>query len=54
MIEDIFEDRDLPILYGFPSGHRGSEELNITLPLGVQVTLDADNRCVYVEEPAVS
>ena len=54
MIDDIFEDRDLPILYGFPSGHRGSAELNVTLPLGIRVTLDADNRCVYLEEPAVS
>ncbi len=54
IIDDVFERRNIPILYGFPSGHSGNEGLNITLPLGAEITLDADSKTICVEEPAVS
>jgi muramoyltetrapeptide carboxypeptidase len=40
-----------PILYGLPSGHTESGAL--TLPFGVEVTLDADGRYLDLEEAAV-
>lgn len=39
-INDILRDVKVPMIYGFPSGHRAHGEINITLPLGVSVTLD--------------
>ncbi len=53
VLSDILGDMDIPIIYGFPSGHRIAGELNITLPLGVSVTIDADKRKVIINEPAV-
>jgi len=53
VLRNILGEIDIPVVYGFPSGHRRSGELNITLPLGLSVTVDADNRKVIVNEPAV-
>ncbi|MBN2097034.1 MAG: LD-carboxypeptidase [Candidatus Omnitrophica bacterium] len=54
ILNDILPDLDVPIIYGFPSGHRGREEMDITLPFGVSVTLDANVPKLIVNEPAVS
>ena len=54
VLDDMLHDVNIPIIYGFPSGHRQAGELNITLPFGVSVTLDADNKKVVFNEPAVS
>ena len=56
ILNDILYDIKVPILYGFPSGHskRGiKREANITLPFGVCVTIDANNSCLIINEPAV-
>ncbi|MBN3041038.1 MAG: LD-carboxypeptidase [Candidatus Omnitrophica bacterium] len=54
LIEKILKGYDIPILYGFPSGHlqlRGG--LNVTLPLGVMVTVNADELSLNLDESAV-
>jgi muramoyltetrapeptide carboxypeptidase len=53
VLNDMLQDVNIPIIYGFPSGHREAGQPNITLPFGVSVTLDADNRKVIFNEPAV-
>lgn len=45
------EEYSFPILYGLPSGH--TESGSLTLPFGVQVTLNADDRYLELEEGAV-
>ena len=45
------EEYSFPVLYGLPSGH--TESGFITLPFGVQVTLDAEQQYIEVEESAV-
>lgn len=50
IIKDIFRDFSFPLIYNFPSGHGGN---NHALPLGVQVTLDADRGRLIIEEGAV-
>lgn len=56
-IEDIMNDSlrdiDVPIVYGFPSGHRRPGHINITLALGVPVTLDADKPALSINGAAV-
>jgi muramoyltetrapeptide carboxypeptidase len=42
VIDDVFAGMDIPVIYGFPSGHQGKDGLNITIPFGITVTLDAD------------
>lgn len=54
ILKDILHDVDVPIIYGFPSGHRAQGELNVTLPLGISVTVDANTPRLIVNEPAVS
>jgi muramoyltetrapeptide carboxypeptidase len=51
IIIDILSEFQFPILYGLPSGHAQSNSL--TLPMGVQVTLDCDRQCLVLEEGAV-
>lgn len=54
LIEKLFKGRDIPVLYGFPSGHlrlRGG--LHVTLPLGLPVTINADKLSLTVAESAV-
>jgi muramoyltetrapeptide carboxypeptidase len=45
-------DLGVPVMFGFPSGH--SPVGNITLPLGVMATLDADRCVLSIDEAAVS
>ena len=53
-LEKMFKNRDIPILYGFPSGHlRLPGGLQVTLPLGVLVTIDTDQLSLSVDEGAV-
>ena len=53
-IEDVLEERleplGVPVLYKLPLGH--GKHL-ATLPLGVKATLDADNRTLTIDEPAL-
>jgi len=54
IIDKIFKKQNIPVLYGFPSGHlRLSGGLQVTLPLGVTVTIDADELALTVNEGAV-
>ena len=53
VLKDILKDMDIPIIYGFPSGHRIPGEINVTLPLGISVTLDADEQKLIINESAV-
>lgn len=45
LLDDYFSRLDVPVLAGFPAGHGRH---NLTLPLEMQVELDATNRRVYV------
>lgn len=54
VLSDMLDDVNVPIIYGFPSGHRIPGDMNITLPLGVSTTLDADKLKLTFNEPAVS
>jgi muramoyltetrapeptide carboxypeptidase len=53
IMNDTLEDIDVPIIYGFPSGHRKPGDINITLPLGIPVTLDADKPALFINGAAV-
>lgn len=53
ILSDIMQDIDIPVIYGFPSGHRMPGDVNVTLPLGVSVTLDANNCKLIVNESGV-
>ncbi|MGN6128749.1 MAG: hypothetical protein ACTHOK_00240, partial [Nocardioidaceae bacterium] len=50
VLETYVEPLGVPALYGFPFGHG---DYLATLPLGVEVTLDADARTLTVNEPAL-
>jgi muramoyltetrapeptide carboxypeptidase LdcA involved in peptidoglycan recycling len=45
------EEYSFPMLYGLPSGH--TESGSLTLPFGVEATLNADDRYLELEEGAV-
>jgi len=49
-IRDYFSGVKRPCVYGFPCGH-GKEK--ITIPIGTQVTFDADNKSLVFEESGV-
>ena len=54
IVDRIFRGYDIPILYGFPSGHlqlRGG--LHLTLPFGIQVTVDSGSLSLTIDEAAV-
>jgi len=53
ILYDILEDIDVPIIYDFPSGHRVPGDVNVTLPFGVSVTLDADRAKLIINEAGV-
>lgn len=53
IMDDTLKDIDIPIIYGFPSGHRKPGDINITLPIGVPVTLDADKPSLFINGAAV-
>ena len=54
-VEEVIKDRlqnlKIPIVFGFSLGHVADKP---TLPLGIEVTLDADNRKLIFEEGAVA
>jgi muramoyltetrapeptide carboxypeptidase len=54
VINDIFNDIHVPILYNFPAGHRKNSEFNITLPLGINVTVNADDVSVIFHGSGVN
>ncbi len=52
IVLDVLKDLRVPILYGLPSGHTATGAL--TLPFGVQVRLNADEKYIELEEAAVA
>ena len=55
VLNDILGDLNIPILYGFPSGHRVPGDVNVTLPLGVSAAIDATDKCrLIINESGVS
>ncbi len=46
---EMFKDTDIPVLAGFDIGH---SKTNITIPLGIEATLDADQQRLTYHEPA--
>ncbi len=53
MLDDVLGDISVPVVYDFPSGHVGVSDLNVTIPLGVSVTVDADEAKVIINESGV-
>ena len=53
VLSDILEDVNVPIVYGFPSGHKLPGDINVTLPFGVRVILDASKRELIFKESSV-
>lgn len=51
MLQERFSNVEYPVLLGFPSGHI---ERQVTLPLGVDVELDADKKIVKIVESPFS
>ena len=49
VVEKVFRDDDFPILAGFEIGHG---KTNITFPVGLKATLDADNHMLLYHSPA--
>jgi len=49
--KETFREYNIPILGGMPVGH---DRTNITIPLGVMVTLDAVKKVVSYHEPATT
>jgi muramoyltetrapeptide carboxypeptidase len=50
VLERYLEPLGVPVLYGLPLGH--GKHL-VTIPLGTEVTLDADERTLTLDEPAL-
>src|SRR5262245_12384355 len=51
IILNTIEEYAFPVLYGLPSGH--TESGSLTLPFGVEATLNADEQYLELEEVAV-
>jgi len=51
VLAECTADLGLPVMFGLPSGH--SPRGNLTLPLGVTSTLDADRGALSIDEAAV-
>ena len=51
LLLDTVKDQDIPVMTGLPVGH-GKE--NITLPLGLKVSIDTDQMALSLAEPCVS
>jgi len=51
VILDLFHDLEIPIVLGFPSGHGRK---NLTIPLGVEVTVDGSGGRVIFDESGLS
>jgi muramoyltetrapeptide carboxypeptidase len=54
ILRDILTDVDVPILSGFPSGHRMVGDLNITLPMGASVAIESSPPSLVIREGGVS
>jgi muramoyltetrapeptide carboxypeptidase len=50
VLERYIEPLGVPALYGFPLGHG---ERQCTIPLGVSVVLNGDDRTLTIQEPAL-
>ncbi|MFH2065214.1 MAG: LD-carboxypeptidase [Pseudomonadota bacterium] len=50
IVERLFKEYDYPVLAGFEIGHGTT---NITFPVGLKATLDADNHMLIYHSPAV-
>jgi muramoyltetrapeptide carboxypeptidase len=56
ILKDIFYDVEVPMLYGFPSGHFGpgrKQESNLTLPLGTELTMDTRSFSIFFHTAGV-
>lgn len=51
VLAECAADLNIPVMFGLPSGH--SPVGNLTLPLGVMATLDADRGVLSVDEAAI-
>ncbi len=51
VLAECTADLNIPVMFGLPSGHSPSG--NLTLPLGVTATLDADRGALSIDEAAV-
>src|SRR5215510_3934557 len=51
VLAECTADINVPVMFGLPSGH--SPRGNLTLPLGVTATLDADRGALSIDEAAV-
>jgi muramoyltetrapeptide carboxypeptidase len=51
VLAECTADLNIPVMFGLPSGHSPID--NLTLPLGVMATLDADRGVLSVDEAAV-
>jgi len=49
IVQEVFKDLNIPILSGFEIGHA---RVNITIPIGLRATLDADRQILTFHEPA--
>jgi muramoyltetrapeptide carboxypeptidase len=49
IVQEIFRDVNIPILSGFEIGHG---RINITIPIGLEATLDTDQQILAFYEPA--
>ncbi|MBE9529759.1 MAG: LD-carboxypeptidase [Proteobacteria bacterium] len=49
IVQEAFKDVNIPILSGFEIGHT---RVNITIPIGLRATLDADRQILTFHEPA--
>lgn len=52
VIADSLSSLNVPILFGFRSGHTSGHSM--TIPLGVRATLDSDEQTLRIDEAAVS
>ena len=50
IVQEVFRDVNIPILSGFEIGHA---RVNITIPIGLRATLDADRQILTFHEPAI-
>ena len=54
ILKGIFSDINVPMLFGFPSGHiKEMSDIHFTLPLGIEVAIDSDKPALVINEPAV-
>ena len=49
IVQEVFKNINIPILSGFEIGHT---RVNITVPMGLRATLDADRKILIFHEPA--